>query len=43
MIGLSVAMTAAAFDPRSVRISDASRRRSRPMAALLGLINSLVR
>ena len=43
MIGLSLAMTAAAFDPRSVRISDASLCRSRLMAALLGLISSLER
>ncbi len=34
-------MTAAAFEPRRVRISDARRSRSRLMAALLGLISSL--
>jgi hypothetical protein len=34
-------MTAAAFEPRSARISAASLSRSRPMAALLGLISSL--
>ena len=34
-------MTAAAFEPRRVRISDASRSRSRLMAALDGLISSL--
>jgi hypothetical protein len=34
-------MTAAAFEPRRARISDASRSRSRLMAALSGLISSL--
>ena len=43
MIGLSVAMTASAFDPRSLRISTASLCRTRLMAALLGLISSLQR
>ena len=41
MIGLSLAMTAAEFDPRRTRISNASLCRSRLMAALLGLISSL--
>jgi hypothetical protein len=40
-MGLSVAMTAFAFDPRSVRISSASRCRCFLMAALDGLISSL--
>jgi hypothetical protein len=41
MIGLSRARTAPAFEPRSARISVASRFRSRLMAAVLGLISSL--
>jgi hypothetical protein len=41
MIGLSRAMTALAFEPRSLRVSLASRFRSRLMAAVLGLISSL--
>jgi hypothetical protein len=43
MIGLSVAMTTSAFDPRNLRISTASLSRTRLMAALLGLISSLQR
>jgi hypothetical protein len=43
MIGLSLAMTTPAFDPRKTRISDASLCRSRLMAAVLGLISSLRR
>ena len=41
MTGLSEAMTALALEPRSLRISDASRRRCFLMAALDGLISSL--
>jgi hypothetical protein len=41
MMGLSAAMTAAAFDPRRARISAASLLRSRLTAALPGLISSL--
>ena len=41
MMGLSLAMTAIALPPRRVRVSAASRSRSRPMAALDGLISSL--
>jgi hypothetical protein len=41
MIGLSLAMTAAAFEPRRARTSTASRFRSRLTAAGLGLISSL--
>ena len=41
MTGLSEAMTALALQPRRARVSDASRRRSRLMAALDGLISSL--
>ncbi len=41
MRGLSVAMTAPALDPRSLRISPASRCRCFLMAALDGLISSL--
>ena len=41
MMGLSVAMTAIALPPRSLRVSAASRSRSLLMAALDGLISSL--
>ena len=41
MMGLSLAMTAIAFEPRRVRISAASLSRTRLMAALPGLISSL--
>jgi len=41
MMGVSAAMTAAAFEPRKARISAASLVRSRLTAALLGLISSL--
>jgi len=41
MMGLSAAMTAAAFEPRRARISAASLLRSRLTAALLGLVSSL--
>ena len=41
MTGLSLAMTTIAFPPRRMRIPDASRSRSRLMAALDGLISSL--
>ena len=41
MIGLSLAMTAIAFEPRKVRISSASRFRIRLTASVLGLISSL--
>jgi hypothetical protein len=43
MIGLSVAMTVIAFPPRRMRISVASRSRTRLMAAFDGLISSLRR
>ena len=43
MIGLIVAITAAALLPRSARISVLSRCRIRLTAALLGLISSLPR
>jgi hypothetical protein len=41
MTGLSAAMTALAFDPRSLRVSSASLCRCFLMAALDGLISSL--
>jgi hypothetical protein len=41
MMGLSAARTAAAFEPRTARISAASLLRSRLTAARLGLISSL--
>jgi hypothetical protein len=41
MIGVSVAMTAFALEPRSLRASVASLFRTRLMAALLGVISSL--
>ncbi len=41
MMGLSLAMTAIALPPRRVRSSDASRSRTRLMAAWDGLISSL--
>ncbi len=41
MTGLSAAMTAVALLPRRARVSDASRSRTRRMAALDGLISSL--
>ena len=41
MTGLSLAMTAIALPPRRVRISAASRSRSRLTAAVDGLISSL--
>jgi len=41
MIGLSRAMTARAFEPRSLRVSVASRFRSRLMAAVLGFDQQL--
>jgi hypothetical protein len=41
MTGLSVAITAIALPPRKMRISAASRSRSRLTAALDGLISSL--
>jgi hypothetical protein len=41
MTGLSAAMTAVALPPRSLRVSDASRSRTRLMAAVDGLISSL--
>jgi hypothetical protein len=40
MTGLSAAMTAAALEPRNVRISTRSRSRIRWMATLDGLISS---
>jgi hypothetical protein len=42
MTGLSVAMTAPAFAPRSLRVSSASRFRCFLTAALDGLISSLL-
>ena len=41
MIGLILAMTASALEPRSPRISSASRFRIRLTASRLGLISSL--
>ena len=41
MMGLSLAMTAVAFEPRSPRISSASLFRIRLTASGLGLISSL--
>jgi hypothetical protein len=41
MIGLSLAMTAIAFEPRRLRISSASLFRIRLTASLLGLMISL--
>ena len=41
MIGLSLAISAIAFEPRRLRISSASRFRMRLTASRLGLINNL--